>query len=230
MLYKQTVSTQMWELLQTLMKDEKFLDHVLVGGTALSLKIGHRLSVDIDLFTTKGFDPKMMMEYLEHRYGADEKESRTYNNTLLTYINDIKVDIVTHQYPLLNPVENIEGVRMISNEDIGAMKIHAIFQNGQRLKDFVDMYFLLEENPLGFYLEAYQKKYEGSPFWAKQALCYFKNINMEYDVSMVRGKENDWTKMAERLKKAVADPEQKFTEQKTGINVAEPKRGRGFHR
>ncbi|WP_202704067.1 nucleotidyl transferase AbiEii/AbiGii toxin family protein [Flavobacterium sp. UGB4466] len=230
MLYKETVSGQMWELLQKLMKDEKLKEYVLVGGTVLSLRIGHRLSVDIDLFITEDFNPQMMLRYLHDTYGADEKESRTYNNTVLTYIDDIKVDIVTHKYPLLNPVENTEGIRMISNEDIGAMKLHAIFQNGQRLKDFVDMYFLLEHNPLKFYLQAYERKYEGDAFWAKHALSYFGNINQEYDVSMVKGKEKNWIKMSERLKKAVADPELKFAIQNQDNKIENPKKGRDFRR
>jgi len=46
----------MWELMQRLMKDDVLKDFVLVGGTALSLKIGHRMSVDIDLFTQKDFN------------------------------------------------------------------------------------------------------------------------------------------------------------------------------
>lgn len=49
MLHKETVSIEMWKLLQILMKDEMLKDFNLVGGTALSLQIGHRLSVDIDL-------------------------------------------------------------------------------------------------------------------------------------------------------------------------------------
>lgn len=230
MLYRETVSSQMWELLQRLMKDEKLKEYVLVGGTALSLKLGHRLSVDIDLFTTEDFNPQLMLKYLHDTYGADEKESRTYSNTVLTYIDDIKVDIVAHKYPVLNPIENREGIRLISNEDIGAMKLHAIFQSGQRLKDFVDMYFLLDESPLKFYLQAYEKKYEGNVFWAKHALGYFGNINKEFDVSMVKGKQKSWAKMSERLKKAVADPEHIFGVKSQDNKIDNPKKGRGFRR
>ena len=62
MLYKETVSSEMWELLQKLMKDEMLKDFSLVGGTALNLKIGHRISIDIDLFTTKGFDEMALLK------------------------------------------------------------------------------------------------------------------------------------------------------------------------
>lgn len=212
MLYKETVSNEMWQLLEKLMKDEKLKDYILVGGTALSLKIGHRKSVDIDLFTTKDFDSREMYYYLNQKYNAIITESRLFNNTVLTHINDIKVDIVTHKYPLLNPVEMNEGIRMISNEDIGAMKLHAIFQSGKRLKDFVDMYFLLEEKPLKDYLQAYERKYNSHDFLATYALSFFGNIDFDkaFDVSMMKGKENNWPRMSERLKKAAVNPELKF--------------------
>ncbi|MDR6457412.1 hypothetical protein J2786_000505 [Chryseobacterium vietnamense] len=219
MLYKETVSNEMWELLQKLMRDEKLKEYILVGGTALSLKIGHRKSVDIDLFTTKDFDSKEMLNYLHNTYGTDLKQSQLYNNTVLTYINDVKVDVVTHKYPLLNPIEEKEGVRMISNNDIGAMKLHAIFQSGKRMKDFVDMYFLLDDKPLKHYLESYEKKYDGHDFLAAYALSYFGNIEREFDVSMMKGKENNWLRISERLKKAVINPEMKFKP---------PQKGRGF--
>ncbi|WP_426480178.1 nucleotidyl transferase AbiEii/AbiGii toxin family protein [Chryseobacterium sp. R2ACT005] len=233
MLYKETVSNEMWGLLQKLMKDEKLKDYILVGGTALSLKIGHRKSVDIDLFTTKDFDSKEMFDYLNLQYDAVIKESKLYNNTVLTFINDIKVDIVAHKYPLLNPVEINEGIRMISNEDIGAMKLHAIFQSGKRLKDFVDMYFLLEEKPLKDYLQAYEKKYCGHDFLAAYALSFFGNIDFDkaFDVSMMKGKENNWPRMSERLKKAAVNPELKFEikfKQENGNKP--PQKGRGFRR
>ncbi len=50
-LYWNTVSPLLEEILKDFMKDEVFLPFRLVGGTALSLQIGHRISVDIDLFT-----------------------------------------------------------------------------------------------------------------------------------------------------------------------------------
>lgn len=55
MLYQTTVEDSTLELLKRLMNDEVFKDFVLVGGTALSLQLGHRISVDIDLFSETPF-------------------------------------------------------------------------------------------------------------------------------------------------------------------------------
>ena len=53
MLKKETVSPSLLEVLEVLMAMNTIKDHRLVGGTALSLQIGHRISVDIDLFSDK---------------------------------------------------------------------------------------------------------------------------------------------------------------------------------
>lgn len=229
MLYKETVSTEMWELLQKLMKDEMLKDHILVGGTALALKLGHRLSVDIDLFTTKEFDSKMMLKYLQNAYGAKEKESKLYNNTVLTFINNIKVDIVSHKYPLLNSIEKVDNIRMISIEDIGAMKLHAIHQSGERYKDFVDMYFLLEHQPLKFFLEAYQRKYNKDPYWASIGLNTYDKITTFDGVDMLKEKQQDWKHIQKRLEMATKKPLQKFTNEGKILPV-NIKKKRGFRR
>jgi len=145
-LFRETVSENMWKVLQKLMDDEKLNDFNLVGGTALSLLIGHRLSIDIDLFTGRDFDAQQMLHQLKDNHGADTGSFT--KNAVFTFIDDIKIDVIAHKYPQIKPVETIEGVRLASIEDIGAMKLHAILQSGSRIKDFIDIYFLLEHHPL----------------------------------------------------------------------------------
>lgn len=229
MLYKETVSKEMWKLLQKLMKDEMLKDYILVGGTALALRLGHRLSVDLDLFTTKIFNSQRMLKYLHDTYDVNEKESQFFPNTVLTYIDDIKVDIVTHNYPLLNSVETAEGVRMISNEDIGAMKLHAIHQSGNRYKDFVDMYFMLEREPLKFYLQAYQRKYDKDPYWAAIGLNTYDKITTFEGVDMLKEKEQNWKIIQKRLELAVNNPFYKFKSESQDLPI-NPNKKRGFRR
>lgn len=223
MLYKETVGTEMWELLQKLMKDEMLKDFNLVGGTSLSLQIGHRLSIDIDLFTTKDFNEQALLKHLANTYPITIRD--VFNNTILLDIDKIKVDILAHQYPWQKPIVTKDGIRLASLEDIGAMKLHAIFQNGTRIKDFIDMHFLLEHHPLKIYLDAYQNKYGGNPEMVRYALLYHDNIDKEVKVNMLKGKEIDMKKVTERLKKAVHDPIFKF-----GERPNQPKNGRGFRR
>ena len=93
-------------------------------------------------------------------------------------------------YPWQEPVQSEDGIRLVSLNDLGAMKLHTIFQNDTRIKDFVDMYFLLEHHPLMTYLDAYQNKYNGNPGLAVIALLHHKNIDREEKVKLMKGKEN----------------------------------------
>ncbi|GAB6010544.1 nucleotidyl transferase AbiEii/AbiGii toxin family protein [Viscerimonas tarda] len=66
-----TVKPQLISVLRDLMQENCFNDFVLVGGTALSLRIGHRISVDIDLFTEKSYgsvDYEQIDAFFKSRY------------------------------------------------------------------------------------------------------------------------------------------------------------------
>lgn len=81
MLHKETVTHEMWELLEMLMKDERLKEFNLVGGTALSLMIGHRLSIDLDLFSTKDFDVQSTLNHLSNEHPVKIRE--IFDNTML---------------------------------------------------------------------------------------------------------------------------------------------------
>ena len=230
MIYKETVSEELWVQLQKLMKDDLLKEFVLVGGTALSLKIGHRESIDIDLFTNRDFNVEKLLHHLQKNYDAILVEHT--KNSINVYIEDIKVDIITHKYPLLNPVEVIDAIRMVSNEDIGAMKLHAIVQSGSRIKDFIDMYFLLDHHPLKTYLDAYEQKYEGNAKLAGNALLYHKNITSTQMIRMLSGKERNWNSMKNRLREAVFEPTKNFAETRlpNTREIIQKKNRKGFRR
>ena len=171
----------------------------------------------------------MMLKYLHDTYGVNQNESKCFPNTVLTHIDTIKIDIVTHNYPLLNSVEKIEGVRMISNEDIGAMKLHAIHQSGNRYKDFVDMYFMLEHEPLKFYLQAYERKYDKDQYWACIGLNTYDKINTFEGVDVLKEKEQNWKNIKKRLELAVKNPLYKFKSESHDLPI-NPNKSRGFRR
>ncbi|SDH36389.1 Nucleotidyl transferase AbiEii toxin, Type IV TA system [Dyadobacter soli] len=64
MLHEETVEASTLALIRRLMADENLSDFYLVGGTALSLRLGHRISIDIDLCTGKDFDSAAVCEHL----------------------------------------------------------------------------------------------------------------------------------------------------------------------
>jgi len=113
MLCKETVEKRTLDLIKLLMKDDIFMSFNLVGGTALALKLGHRKSIDIDLFTTSDFNSTDISKHLYSAYQA--KRIQTIVNGVFCFVKGIKLDLLAHKYPLLENISTIDGVRMISN-------------------------------------------------------------------------------------------------------------------
>src|SRR5205807_9210242 len=125
MLQLSAVRSDTLGLLDELMQIE-FLKHFhLVGGTALALHFGHRLSEDIDLFTQEEFDYKQVIGELRLNYDQLILENEA-KNTLMVRIKGIKVDFIRHNYPLLKPPIIENDYRLWSIQDISAMKLNAI--------------------------------------------------------------------------------------------------------
>jgi len=100
MLLTETVSPETLELIKILQADLIFSDFCLVGGTALSLQIGHRISVDIDFFSREMFDVRETLEYLEQQYGFQMQYTHKNRNDFhaiksMTYFDDI----ITQDWP-----------------------------------------------------------------------------------------------------------------------------------
>lgn len=217
MLQTQTVEASTLALIKTLMSDQKLDDFYLVGGTALSLKLGHRLSIDIDLFIGKDFDSSFLNSHLQSQYGLSD--ALEIKNGLFGFIDQVKVDFISHQYGLIQPVETIEGIRMLSLQDIGAMKLQAIVQNGTRLKDFVDVYYLLEKIPFALLAKAYAQKYPGVNMQMAQAgLLYQKDIDFSVPIKLLKAEFN-WQHIHKRLSQAVINPLSIFKEHSEQIRL-----------
>jgi hypothetical protein len=197
------------DLIKRLIKDEKLGEFNLVGGTSLSLQIGHRKSLDIDLFSSKSFDASALRKYLEEKYSATFRWQM--KGGMGGEINQIKLDLMAHQYPLLKPVQEFDGIRLVSLEDIGAMKLNAITRSGDRPKDFIDMHILLEYKSLKTWTDAYQKKYpDVTEQMALQSLNYFNDIDLIQLGKDLTLKDFDWKKVTQRLKQAVKEPNKIF--------------------
>jgi hypothetical protein len=209
-LHLETVDGGTLDLLKRLMADRQLEDFNLLGGTALALRLGHRKSVDLDLFRLTEFDSGQVAEHLKERYNTEirqEIESAVYGK-----IGNVKIDMLTDPTPLVDKVENTAGIRMLSLRDIGAMKMIAIFDNGGRLKDFADMYALLEKHPLNTYLEYARQKYPGINLGVlKQSLLYHVDVNLNQKVEYI-GKPVDWHTIVNRLREAFYTPGKVFEE------------------
>lgn len=208
MLQKQAIETNTLELLIRLMKDEELQPFFLVGGTSLALQIGHRTSVDIDLFTQQPFDVNEISTYLQHNYSFQSDFFQ--KNTLKGFSNGIKIDFITHAYRLVDPLIKEENIRLAGLKDIAAMKLNAIAGNGSRIKDFVDIAFLSSLLSLDQMLGAYEYKYEAeNSMIVLKSLTYFNDINFEEDVHLLN-LPFQWKKISTRLYDMIKEPEKVF--------------------
>jgi hypothetical protein len=174
------ISPATFKLIQELQLREEISGFDLVGGTALALQLGHRNSIDIDLFTQKDIDTVSLIENLKMKFSVTVDLERP--NTLLTYVDSIKVDFIKHDYPYINPPIKEEGITFLSKEDITAMKLNAIVRSGKRLKDFIDIYFLLEYFSITEMPEFFTIKYpQTNSVIALRALDYFDEIDEAID-------------------------------------------------
>lgn len=175
------------------MADSSLEDFVLVGGTALSLRIGHRISIDLDLFINKDFDESKLDTHLKSKYNFIKDDIQ--KNTLKGSIEDVAVDLISHKYPYVDKISTLEGIRVASLKDIAAMKLNAIVNNGSRAKDFIDVAFLGETLTYKEMIKAYEQKYESNSLIVSKALLYHNDIvhlptinlmTMNYDFKVIK--------------------------------------------
>jgi hypothetical protein len=89
------------------MLDGFFQKFILVGGTSLALQIGHRNSVDINLFGQQEINKDVFEDRLNN-YGITEISQST-KNILISSVNNIKVDFIYYNNPLLKPYKTIKN-------------------------------------------------------------------------------------------------------------------------
>lgn len=187
MLHLETIEPKTLELLKRLQSLSIFEHSRLVGGTALALQLGHRKSIDLDMFGTIEATPDEIQDACKE---AGELEiSKTSKNINIYWVDGIKVDCVNYPYEWIEECKIFDGIRLASVNDIAAMKISAIINRGTK-KDFIDLHFLLKEMSLNQILDLYDQKYtDGSRFIAIKSLTYFEDAEsdpmpyMFYDVT-----------------------------------------------
>jgi len=210
MLHKETVQPLLLDLLYRLFSYEQLNGFVLVGGTALSLRIGSRKSFDIDLFRQELFEADQLLDFLREKQFQFIVQNRS-KGALLGHVGNIKIDFIRHNYPWVKPPENSDGITIASLEDIAAMKLNAIVGSGSRLKDFVDIAFLSGYMPLSDMLNYYEQKYPDiNGVIALKSLCYFDDIDFSVEIEYVN-KQRAWKEIQDRITQMVKDPQKQFS-------------------
>jgi hypothetical protein len=204
MLQTQTVDPTTLGLLKSLQGRDYLNGFNLVGDTALALYLGHRTSIDLDLFSNFNFDAAQLIELIQQDYPL--QLYFTAPNTIKGSIENVNVDIIAHRYPYLYEPSETGGIRLLSEPDIIAMKLNAISVSGQRSKDFVDIYFVLDSNKysLADMVKFYQIKYsQQSDMHVLKSLMYFDDIDLSDWPVLLKNQPLQWSDVRIRIEKEV---------------------------
>jgi hypothetical protein len=151
-----------------------------------------------------------MAAYLEKQYKAEIFDQN--DKGVFGYIGQVKVDLMRDPHPVIDKPEIMEGLRMLSTRDIGAMKMNAVHNTGGRIKDFADIHKLLERDSLSTYLDYTRQKFpEVVPLNLKRLLVDQPQADLDDKVHYI-GKPVEWHEIATRLREAYRNPGRIFGE------------------
>lgn len=197
MIYWNTVNDKLKNCLLLLMDAPLFERFRLVGGTALSLQLGNRISIDIDLFTDAPYGSidfkeidAFLIDHFAYVFGVSDmpvamgKSFRVGNDE-----NDtVKLDFYYTDEFIFDPLM-VEGIRMATKEEILAMKVDVV-QRGGRKKDFWDLHELMDLFSFSEMLALHQKRYPYNhhPLLIAKNMTGFDSADEDPDPICLKGK------------------------------------------
>lgn len=123
----------------------RFQGFYLAGGTALALQIGHRISVDFDLFSNEPIE-RTLLHGVRRAFGAGAEIVPLVNNSdeLTATVNGVKITFLRYPFPVLDGFVRYDGLSLLSVREIAATKAYTIGRRGS-FKDYVDLYFIVSQ-------------------------------------------------------------------------------------
>ncbi|WP_395074380.1 nucleotidyl transferase AbiEii/AbiGii toxin family protein [Flavobacterium sp.] len=168
------------ELLPILAQFER--EYYLVGGTAIALHIGHRESIDFDLFKEKSIRKNDIYKKLKN---IDYKVSFADYNQVNMVSNGVKITFFLFPYTVPTESELKNTLKMPDLLTLAAMKAFALGRRA-KWKDYVDLYFILKYHYSFVIVAQKAKEIFKDEFIEKQFIAqlgYFKGINYDEEVT-----------------------------------------------
>jgi len=191
MLQYQTVEQSTLGLLKNILQQPVFKNHRLVGGTSLALQYGHRLSIDLDFFTSEFIEHEDILINIKSIGKVDVVSKSKYISCF--FINDVKVDFVSLPYHWIDDPIIEDSISLASINDIAAMKLSAITNRGSK-KDFIDLQLIMKHLDLKKMMSLYHQKYpDGMEMLVLRSLMYFDDADLQPDPVMLT--EYDWNEV-----------------------------------
>ncbi len=187
-LFWNTISENMKQILLDFMQTELGNRFYLAGGTALSLQIGHRFSVDLDFFSETEDIPSIRSQ-LENALAKQHPQlvDSSWGN-LVFLVNNVRVGFYGYGFPLVAPLIKVEQIQLASIADIGLMKLDTLLSRASR-KDFYDLYFICQKMSLKSLFDKSHQKYSSIRDFEAQVtkrLVFFENAEKESEPELIQ--------------------------------------------
>lgn len=197
---KKILTNKQSEILPTI---KKFTDNFfLVGGTAIALHLGHRRSIDFDLFSAKSFKNREIRNKITKDGWTIERIFKDEDGQFTFFINEVQVTFFYYPFEI-DATNDLEGIRIPDLLTLGAMKAYTLGRRA-KWKDYVDLYFIFREynsiKPVMDKADIIFKNEFNEGLFRKQ-IAYFEDINYNEEVEFLPGCEVD----DEKIKKELID-------------------------
>ena len=201
-MFEKAIDSKTRQVLRKIRETQVLENFYLAGGTALSLILGHRKSIDLDFFSSSFPKFEILVAKLKT---LNPKVINQDKGTLDLYIDDVKVSFLEYKYPLVGDFLEFDQVKVASLEDIACMKLSAISSRGSK-KDFIDLYFILQKFSLGELLALFEKKFKGVNYQMShilKSLVYFEEAEKQPDPEFLV--DVDWNEVKSFLEGKVKE-------------------------
>ena len=156
----------------------------LVGGTAIALHLGHRRSIDFDLFSKKPLNLKDISKKIRSKRFSTNIAIVKKSHEFTLILNNVKFTFYHYTFPV-EPTKSLDGIiRLPSLLQLAAMKVHAL-QGRAKWKDYVDLFFILRDHyTLQQISDEAERLFQGefNLRLLRQQLCLFGDVSYAEEV------------------------------------------------
>ncbi len=186
-MFEQTLGASARELVRSLNSELERFGFYLGGGSGLALQLGHRISEDLDFFTTRDFPTEAVSRWLETK--GEYEEMLTCPGTLHCRLDGVKLSFIRFAVELRYPTIEFDGIRVADWRDIIADKFKTVSQRGSR-KDFFDLYagFTIGNLNIAEGVGLFRERFAGTElnfYHVLKSLEYFETADSEPEMNLL---------------------------------------------
>jgi len=182
-------------------------DFYLAGGTGLALQIRHRRSVDFDFFCPESFDTEALFDTARKKFsGQSVTRIDQSQDTLHVSVDGVQMSFFRYEYDLIDDLIETINLQLAAIPDIACMKLSAVISRATT-KDYVDIYYILQDYSLEELLNFADDKYPNfNRNLALKSLVYFDDVTEE-PLEFLDGDAPDFDEVKEYLQRTVKNYE-----------------------